>query len=206
MRIVPLSPDRWDALANLFGKAGASSGCWCMYWRLGNGYYRRPHEQNREDFRTVVAAGPPPGLLAYKGELAVGWCQLTPRDALPWLDRARYLGRVDEAAVWSISCFFVRRGYRGQGVASELILAAVDAARAAHVDLLEAYPIDASVPGASRNNFTGSAAAFRRAGFEVVLARTPSRPIMRYDLRAESATRGGDSPLTGRRESPPQTE
>ena len=192
MRIVPLTPDHWDALANLFGKAGASSGCWCMYWRLGPAYYRRPREENQAEFRSLVEAGPPPGLLALDGELAVGWCQLTPRNALPWLDRARYLGRVDEAPVWSISCLFVRRGYRRQGVASELILAAVAAARAAHVDLLEAYPVDASVPGASRNNFTGSAAAFRRAGFETVAARTPSRPIMRYDLNAEPATPGKD--------------
>ncbi len=192
LRIEPLTPDHWDALANLFGKAGASSGCWCMYWRLGPAYYRRPHALNREDLRDLVSAGPPPGLLAFDGELAVGWCQLTPRDALPWLDHARYLGRVDEAPVWSISCFFVRRGYRRQGVASALILAAVDAARAAHADVLEAYPVDASVPGATRNNFTGSAAAFRRAGFATVTARTPSRPIMRYDLRAGPAVGDAD--------------
>ena len=188
LRIEPLTPDHWDALANLFGKAGASSGCWCMYWRLGPAYYRRPHELNREDLHDVVTAGPPPGLLAFDGELAVGWCQLTPRDALPWLDRARYLGRVDEAPVWSISCFFVRRGYRRQGVASALIRAAVDAAREAHVDVVEAYPVDASVPGATRNNFTGSAAAFRRAGFVTVAVRTPSRPIMRYDWRGAGSS------------------
>lgn len=192
LRIEPLTPDRWDAFANLFGKAGASSGCWCMYWRLGPAYCRRPREPNREEFRSLVAAGPPPGLLAFDGELAVGWCQLTPRDALPWLDRARYLGRVDEAHVWSISCFFVRRSYRRQGVASKLVRAAVDVARAAHADFLEAYPVDGSVPGASRNNFTGSAAAFRRAGFATVAARTPSRPIMRCDLRAEPGARGAD--------------
>jgi hypothetical protein len=42
----------------------------------------------------------------------VGWCQLTPRDALPWLDRAWRLKRVDVVPVWSLSCFYVRKGYR----------------------------------------------------------------------------------------------
>ena len=33
--IRPLTPDLWPALEDLFGKGGASNGCWCMYWRLG---------------------------------------------------------------------------------------------------------------------------------------------------------------------------
>ena len=74
-------------------------------------------------------ARPPPGLLAFDGELAVGWCQLTPREALPWLDRTWRLKRVDEAAVWSLSCFYVRKGYRRRDVTSALITAALQAAK-----------------------------------------------------------------------------
>jgi hypothetical protein len=54
--------------------------------------------------------------------LAVGWCQLTPRHALPWLDRKWWFQRVDDVPVCSISCFFVRRAYRRQGVMSQLSL------------------------------------------------------------------------------------
>jgi hypothetical protein len=36
--ILPLTTDLWPALADLFGKSGASNGCWCMYWRLGGAY------------------------------------------------------------------------------------------------------------------------------------------------------------------------
>jgi hypothetical protein len=35
-------------------------------------------------------------LLAFDGDVAVGWCQLTPREALPWLDRTWRLKRVDD--------------------------------------------------------------------------------------------------------------
>src|SRR5690606_5651973 len=118
--IRPLTPDLWPALEDLFGEQGAYGGCWCMYWRIGSAYQKRPREQNKADFRAVVRRGPPPGLLAFDGELAVGWCQLTPRDALPRLDHARSFVRVDDVPVWCISCFYVRRGYRRKGVTSAL--------------------------------------------------------------------------------------
>jgi GNAT superfamily N-acetyltransferase len=114
--------------------------------------------------------------------LAVGWCQVTPRTQLPWLAHARYLAPMDDIAVWSVSCFYIRRGHRGQGVAAELLDGAVEMARRAGAPALEGYPVDTDVPGSSRNVFTGTAAMFGRAGFTTVAARTASRPIMRRDL------------------------
>jgi len=181
--IRPLTPDLWPALEDLFGRNGACNGCWCMYPRIGSAYRRRPREKNRVAFREIVKRGPPPGLLAFDGDVAVGWCQLTPRDAVPWLDRTWRLKRVDEAPVWSISCFYVRKGYRRQGITSALIAAALKAAKRAKAPALEAYPFDAAVsPSASS---TGYASTFARAGFKTVARRIPARPIMRHDLSAE---------------------
>jgi GNAT superfamily N-acetyltransferase len=112
----------------------------------------------------------------------VGWCQLTPRDALPWLDRTWRLARVDDLPVWSLSCLYVRKGHRRQGVTSALIQAALQAAKRANAPALEAYPFDADVsPSASGS---GYASTFARAGFTTVARRTPARPIMRHDLTA----------------------
>jgi len=111
LTIRPLTPDLWPALEDLFGENGACGGGWCMYWRLGNANRRRPGEKIKAAFRAVVKRGPPPGMLAFDGDVAVGWCQLLPRDALPWLNRTRRLPRVDDVPVWSLSCFYVRRGY-----------------------------------------------------------------------------------------------
>ena len=178
--IRPLTPDLWPALEDLFGENAAVGDCWCMYWRIGRAYRNRPQQENRAAFREIVERGPPPGLLAFDGDLAVGWCQLTPRDALPWLDRAWRLKRVDDVPVWSLSCFYVRKGYRRRGVASALIAAAVKAARRAKAPALEAYPLDAELtPSAS---WTGYASTFARAGFKTVARRVPPRPIMRHDL------------------------
>src|SRR5579864_1336228 len=149
LKIRPLTPDVWPALEDLFGELGACNGCWCMYWRIGSAYRKQPREKNKSAFRQVVNDGPPPGLIAFEGDVAVGWCQLTPRDSLPWLDRAWRLRRVDDVPVWSISCFYIRKGYRRRGVTSALIEAAVKAAKAAGATAVEAYPLDAELTPSS---------------------------------------------------------
>jgi hypothetical protein len=78
LTVSPLTAGRWPALEDLFGPAGASNGCWCMYWRLGPRYRDRPREDNKDDLRRLAASGQPPGLLAFDGGIAVGWCELAP--------------------------------------------------------------------------------------------------------------------------------
>jgi GNAT superfamily N-acetyltransferase len=152
-----------------------------MYWRIGSAYRKRPGETNRKAFRQVVQAGPPPGLLAFDGDFPVGWCQITPRDALPWLDRTWRLRRIDDLPVWSITCFYIRIGYRRRGVTLALIRAAVDLARDAQAPAVEAYPLDGDLSPSSTS--TGYASTFARAGFKENARHSPEKPIMRLDLR-----------------------
>ncbi len=116
LTIRPLTPSLWPALEDLFGKKGACNGCWCMYWRIGSAYKKQPAVKNKKAFHKVVQRGPPPGLLAFDVDVAVGWCQLTPRDDLPSLDRTWRLRRVDGVPVWALSCLYVRTGYRRKGL------------------------------------------------------------------------------------------
>lgn len=175
-----VTPELWPALEDLFAPRGAVGGCWCMYWRIGNDYRSRPADANKAALRDVVEHGPPPGLLAFDGDLAVGWCQLTPRAELPWLDRSWRLKRVDEAPVWSISCFYIRKGCRKRGVTTALIEAAIDTARRRGAVAVEAYPLDAELTPSTSH--TGYASTFARLGFTIVARHVPPRPIMRYDL------------------------
>jgi GNAT superfamily N-acetyltransferase len=122
-------------------------------------------------------------LLAFAGDLAVGWCQLTPRDTLPWLDRTWRLKRVDEMPVWSISCFYIRKGYRKKGVTSALIAAALEAAKGAGAPAVEAYPLDADLTPSTSH--TGYVSTFERLGFKVEARHVPPRPIMRYDFHLD---------------------
>ena len=180
LSIRPLTPDLWPEIEDLFGPHGACNGCWCMYCRIGSAYKQRQPATNREDFREIVRRGPSPGLVAFDGDLAVGWCQLTPREAVPWLDRTWRLARVDAVPVWSLSCFYVRIGYRRRGVMTALIQESLSVAKRAKAPALEAYPFDAHFSPSATS--TGYASTFARLGFRIVARRTPARPIMRHDL------------------------
>ncbi len=182
LTISPLTAGNWPAVEDLFGKAGASNGCWCMYWRIGPRYRTRPSEDNKGDLGRLAASGQSPGLLAFDGGVCVGWCELAPRADLEWLARARYLQPVDDLPVWSVPCFYVRRSYRGRGVMDALIEAALPVAASAGAPALEAYPVDTAVPSHTRNLFPGVASAFARHDFAVVARRRPDRPVMRRRL------------------------
>lgn len=182
MHVQSVAPELWPDLETLFGKAGASNGCWCMYWCVGATYHRRPREENRTALRNQIAGDPPPGLLAFDGEKPVGWCRLYPRSSLPWLEKAPWFVRVDDSPVWSIPCFYVHHRHRRQGLMSELIEAALHTARIAGAPAVEAYPIDTTIAGSTRNTFPGVASAFIRAGFQEVARHAAARPILRYSL------------------------
>jgi GNAT superfamily N-acetyltransferase len=180
----PLTPDRWDDLERLFGPKGPVGGCWCMLWRCS----RKEHdankgEGNRRALKALVEDGTPPGILVYRDGEPAGWCSIAPRASFPALARSRILKPVDDEPVWSISCFFVPRRWRGEGVADELIEAAVAHAAAGGAEIVEAYPVEPKkdkMPAVFA--WTGFRASFDRAGFVEVARRSPTRPIMRRDL------------------------
>ena len=180
LRIVPLTLDLWPALTDLFDTKGPCSRCWCMYWRIGPAYRRKAPETNRAAFRAIVRDGPPPGLIALSGDEAVGWCQVTQRDAVPWIDRVRKFRRVDDVPVWSISCFYIRIGQRRRGLTAALIAAAAERAKNAKAPALEAYPLDADLTPSSSS--TGYLTTYLRAGFRVVARHLAVQPMVRLDL------------------------
>jgi GNAT superfamily N-acetyltransferase len=179
----PVTPERWADLAHLFGERGACGGCWCMWWRLPRAQWvRQKGLANQRAFRALVMAGPPPGLLAYSNGEAVGWCALAPRANYPRLANSRILKPVDDKPVWSVSCFFVARGFRRQGVTLALLEAASAYARSQGAELLEGYPCEPKAGYPDVFYYTGLASTFRKAGFREVARRSPTRPIMRRAL------------------------
>ncbi len=66
LEVRPLTPRRWEHLAELFTPRGACGGCWCMYWKLARSRFEsRKGVGNRRSLRKIVDGGDPPGLLAY---------------------------------------------------------------------------------------------------------------------------------------------
>jgi len=176
----PVTPERWGDLEKLFGERGASSGCWCMWWRLPRRQFQQQTgQQNKEALKGIVDSGPPPGLLAYAEGEAIAWCSVAPREQFAALERSRTLKRVDDAPVWSVVCFFVAKPFRRRGVMVPLLTAAVEYARAHGAKIIEGYPVEPGKGLSGYSGYTGVVSAFRRAGFVEVLRRAGSRPIMR---------------------------
>jgi GNAT superfamily N-acetyltransferase len=199
LAVRPLTPERWDDFVHLFGPRGACGGCWCMHWRLSRGdYERRKGAGNRDAMRRLVTRGAPaPGVLGYMAGEAVGWCAVAPRDAYPRLGRSRVLRPVDDEPVWSVVCLFVAPPHRRRGVSVALLGGAAAFAEANGAAIVEGYPVDAGhgeMPAVFA--WTGTAAAFRAAGFEEVARRSPSRPIMRR--RFARALRQAEKPTPGK--------
>ncbi len=185
--IQPLTPDRWDDLVMLFGARGACAGCWCQWWRRSRADWTRGKGLgNRRALRALVMKGPPPGLLAYVQGRPVGWVALAPRDEYPRLLRSRTLVGPDARPVWSLTCLFVERAHRRQGLSVALIEAAAEHARAHGATLIEAYPVEPKhgrLPDAFA--YTGLRAAYERAGFSEVARPAPTRSVVRKPLAEE---------------------
>lgn len=181
----PLTPDRWRDLERLFGPRGACGGCWCMYWRIKRSeYLKNKGARNRASFRAIVEGDTPPGVLAYLGEEPIAWCAVGPRSDYPVLENSRILKPVDDKPVWSITCLYVARQYRRQGVSAQLVDAAAKFARKHGARIVEGYPTEPkSGKVADAFIWTGLASAFQAAGFEEVARRSPTRPIMRRVTR-----------------------
>jgi GNAT superfamily N-acetyltransferase len=143
-------------------------------------------EANRQALRAIVVRGAVPGILAYQGGKPVGWCAVAPRSEYSRLARSRLFQPLDDQPVWSIVCFFIARTHRRKGLTVALLGAAIDYARQQGARILEGYPVDpSSTSSPDVFAYTGTLSAFRRAGFQEVARRSPTRPIMRYLVKEE---------------------
>lgn len=147
----------------LFEGPGGPKYCWCMVWRATPEEGRNTKGPvRRVQMLARIARGVPVGLIGCDGDnVPRAWVSIAPKQTY------RRLGgpepRTGES-VWSLACMYIQRRWRGQGLAHELIGAAV-----AHAfdqgadDVVEAYPVASDAPS---YRFMGFVEAFEAAGFE----------------------------------------
>ena len=118
----------------------------------------------------------------------MGWAALAPREVYPRLEHARVLYPVDDTQVWSITCFYIDKHYRKQGLTLALLEAVKGMANAKGAKVLEGYPIEPQ-NGQMRDAYAyvGVGSTFRNARFIEVARRSPTRPIMRFDLAGDQS-------------------
>ena len=179
-----LKRNLWTDLEELFGHNGACAGCWCMFWKLrGKAFEEARGMETRQMHKSVIDSGISTGLLAYLHGEVVGWVAVEPREAYEKLAHSRALKPVDDQPVWSVTCFFVARKHRRNGITVELLKAAVEHVKKNGGRIVEGYPVDAQKDMPAPFVYTGTASAFKQAGFKEVARNTPTRPIFRFVIQ-----------------------
>ncbi len=182
LEIHPVSADRWDDLLTVFGPNGAYSNCWCTWWILtGKVYGEADPEDRRALLESLVVDDEEPGLLAYRDGTPVGWCAVGPRQRYTRLMsieiRDLPAGGRCGPDNWVINCFYLPKEHRGQGIATQLLDAAIEYAFANGAASIDGYPLIDTSQGAS-SLYVGTMSMFERAGF-VEIRRVRERPLMR---------------------------
>ena len=152
-----------------------------MHWKLrGKAYDEAKGYETRQMHKSVVDSGIVTGLLAYLHGDVVGWVAVEPRSAYERLAHSRILKPVDNEPVWSITCFFVAKKFRNQGIHIELLNAAVAYVKSKGGKIVEGYPTETNKEMPAPFAFTGTTSAFAKAGFKEVARNSPTRPIFRF--------------------------
>lgn len=122
-------------------------------------------EINKQRKRDRVRDGTTHHALVLDDELCVGWCQFGSPNDLPRIkNRAAYEKSVSELPDWRITCFYVRRGHRRQGVSFDALAGALDLIAARGGGVVEGYPEPAdAVPAGFL--FNGALTTFEKLGF-----------------------------------------
>lgn len=177
LEFVPVTRARLGDLTQFSEEHGKFRYCSCMRWRMTSSEYKRSTKTSRiAALDTLVRKNCPVGVLAYADGKPIGWCSIAPRETFGALERFRSLGRIDDARVWSVVCFFVDRNFRRQRITLGLLKAAIKYAKSRGAKVIEGYPVE---PG-QLYTYMGSPATFRKAGFRDVTPSGRTRVIMRY--------------------------
>jgi GNAT superfamily N-acetyltransferase len=186
LTIRPLSPDLQPDFLRFFeGAAFADNpkwqSCYCQFLYVDHSKVNWPlrsAEENRSDACNRIACGRMKGLLAYRGEEVVGWCNAAPR---AWLESFADEPDPDEALIGQITCFVVAKAHRRSGVARALLDAACDLLRQHGLTIAEANPQREAATDAE--NHYGPLGLYLSSGFTMHRETESGIVVVRRSLR-----------------------
>jgi ribosomal protein S18 acetylase RimI-like enzyme len=162
-----VSPDQHDAVMHYFDLVAYAdnpnwSKCYCME-RLVDDYDARTKEQNRASRSALISSAKANGLVAYRLGRVVGWCHAAPKSEL------LNVPRNPAPDVGAIVCFVVAPDQRRQGVATQLLDAALEHLRNRGMSTAEAYPRLSEVDPARWvwSQYAGPLSMYLKAGFAI---------------------------------------
>jgi GNAT superfamily N-acetyltransferase len=164
----PLTADTWPAFARLVDKHnGIFGGCWCIAFHLEPGEGKRGAAAYRMMKEERVREGRAHAALVFDGPNAIGWCQFGSSAELPNIrSKKTYEAGLRKLPDWRITCFFIDRERRGEGVASLALREALHYIAQLGGGVVEAYPEDYTGERTSGSFLcSGTLGMFEKSGF-----------------------------------------
>ncbi len=180
--IEPLSPATWDAFAAMVDRHnGIFGGCWCTWFHPCSEDRQPGAEGSKLMKRQLVEAGRAHAALVMLGDQAVAWAEFGPVTELPNIHhRKQYDAQADLVPDYRVTCIFVDKGHRKQGLAKAALAGALELIAAQGGGIVEGYPHEV---GEKRMNnsfvYNGTRAMYEQAGFEFIRTKGLKNTVMR---------------------------
>jgi len=181
-----LGGETWPDFARIVEKHnGVWGGCWCTAFHLKRSEEKEWAGKHRALKEKLVRADTSHAALVYDGANVVGWCQFGPPVELP--GRMSGYGKLDLAPPdWRITCFFVDRDHRREGVSKVALQGALRMIASEGGGTVDGYPIDTrGKPYSSSFLWGGTHSMFTEVGFHPLGALGASKWIMRKVVRSQ---------------------
>ena len=188
----PLTPDTWPAFARLVEKHnGIFGGCWCISFHLEPGEKRHGAAAYRAMKKALVRQGRAHAALVFDGPNAVGWCQFGPSGELPNIrSKKAYENDLGELPDWRITCFFIDRERRREGIANFALREALREITRLGGGTVEAYPEDYTGQKISSSFLcSGTLGMFEKAAFKKVRKIAMHRWVVVRQLPSKRSSR-----------------
>lgn len=186
LTIRPLSQDSAKDFTDYFDNLDFShqpnwKGCYCQFYHLtctDREWRNRLPEQNRARAMESISRGSMKGYLAYAGEQCVGWCNANNLNAYGRLSHLKELEGFDDRT-GVVICFVIYPDYRHQGVARQLLRAAVAGFRQGGYARVLGLPVERK--DHPELQYRGTRKMFEEAGF-LQINQDDQHPILSLQL------------------------
>lgn len=186
-QIRELGAPAWPDFVRIMEKHnGVWGGCWCVAFHLTRAEEKQSHEPHRAYKERLVRADRSHAALVYDGKDIVGWCQFGPPEELP--GRMGSYARLRATPPdWRLTCFFVDRDRRKEGVAEAALAGALRLIANRGGGTVDGYPIATrGQPYSSSFLWGGTESMFTEAGFKTLGPLGTSKLVMRKTVRRRS--------------------
>ena len=172
-RIVPLSPATWPAFEAMVQRHnGIFGGCWCTWFHdghpscVGRG---ETFEGNRAIKKRLVDEGVARAALVMDGDEAIAWAEFGTPAQLPTIHHRKEYDATSAAEPdYRITCVFVDKRHRRQGMTELAIIGALDLIAQAGGGTVESYPHDLTEQTKKMSSsflYNGTRRLYERLGF-----------------------------------------